>query len=151
MFCRRVIERDLPELVEMARRFWSESPVHRDFRFDPGKVADLITMTSDHPDWLAIVAADERGICGMALVYAATMFFGPDVEVCDLAFYVDPARRGGRAAVLMLADIEAFARLHRAGKVSIGIHTGINHAQAVRFFTKLGFELDGQLVSKRLV
>jgi GNAT superfamily N-acetyltransferase len=149
VWVRRVTDEDVADVVELAWAFWSESPLHRDFPFDAVKVEGLIRNALAADDsWLALIVVDDDRIVGMALVFAMHMFFGPAIEVGDLAFYVRPDARGGRAALLLEREIASWAALVGASKVSIGIHTGINHDPARRFFEKRGYGLTGLMLSK---
>jgi GNAT superfamily N-acetyltransferase len=76
------------------------------------------------------------------------MFYGPDKECTDLAFYVDRAVRGGSVAFRMLSRIDWWASDLGAERIAIGIHNGINHEQGVRFFSKLGYKPQGILMEK---
>lgn len=148
-YVRRAIEADLDALLPLCRQFHAESPHHSRLRFSEARVAELILAALANPDWLALVACDDDGtIIGMGLFYFALAFFSDEGEVGDLTFWVAPEHRGGRAAVLMLKDLEGWVKLKRAKRLSIGVTTGINEAQAARFFARFGFERHGILLVK---
>lgn len=148
MIVRRVVARDLPDVVEMARAFHAESPNHRDMTFDEAKVLDLVDHAATGDQWLAIVARNDADeLVGMALMLAIEPYYSSDTEVVDLAFYVRPGSRNGRAAIGLMKEICSWAGAIGAKRLQMGIHTGINHDRALSFMLKCGFEPVGLVVS----
>lgn len=145
----RVTPADLPEVLDMARAFWAESPTHRQLAYNDAKVVNLVAAAMEDPDWLAIIVRGSDGaLSGMALFYALPAYFSDDLELADLAFYVAPGRRGGLTAAALLRAVAEFGREKQVKRVTIGINTGINHEQALRFFAKAGFGVTGYLVGQ---
>ena len=91
-YARRAIRSDIAPIVEMARIFHAESPTHSPWPFSADKVAALVDAAIDAPDWCPIVAVDDHGLCGMALVFAMPMYFSDTLQGGDLAFYVPKTR-----------------------------------------------------------
>ncbi len=140
MHVRRASVLDLPEILPLARAFHAESPYHREFAFDDDKVEQLITAASTDPAWCALVVADDDGIFGLALFFAAEMFFSRALEAADLTFYVAPAKRGTRAAFRLMQQVREWAEMRGCAKLSVAPNTGINHDATARFLEKLGFQ-----------
>lgn len=143
IYTRRAVPRDLEQLLPLCRQFHAESPVHSKRVFEDARVEQLILDALVNDTWLAVVAVDEDEIVGMGLFYAFPTFFGPDIEVGDLTFYVTPDRRGSHAAVGILEEVCKWAELKGAAHLQIGLNTGIREAAALRFFTRFGFERTG--------
>lgn len=139
---------DMADALFLARRMHEESPLHRDYNFHAAKVSELITNAIAADDWLPLLAHKDGKPIGMALLVVAQTFFGTDNECSDLVFYVDPVERGTRCAIKMLTFIEWWASDRDAKRIMIGVHNGINHEVAVRFFNKLGYLSQGILVEK---
>lgn len=146
-YVRRATEADLAELLPLCRLFHAESPHHSRLRFSEARVDELIRAALTNRDWLALVAcSDDGAIIGMGLFYYALAFFSDEAEIGDLTFWVHPDHRGGRAAVQILKELDDWYRLRRASRLNIGVTTGINEAQALRFFERFGFERHGVLL-----
>lgn len=142
--------RDMVAAVALAKAMHAESPLHRERDFDHAKVRDLIYSACANPDWLPLIGWRNGQAASMALVVCSEDFYGNDKYVSDLVFYVRPDHRGGTLAFRMLVEIEKWAKLAGANQLQIGIHTGINHAAAVRFFQGMGMEVRGLMVEKSL-
>lgn len=144
---RRAMEEDMSEILVLARRFHAESPVHRALSFSEQKVSNLIRTAFEDPAWLPIVAVDDQGIIGIGLFWCLPEFYSEDRVAGDIVFYVAPDRRGSWAAIKMLDYVVEWARAAGALAYRMGIHTGINHDQAVRFFEKRGLKLTGFMMT----
>lgn len=147
-YARRAIAGDMEAVVALAAAFHAESPLHSTHPFNEAKVRALIGAALPDPAWLPVVACDDEGLCGIALVYAMPMFFSEDLQAGDLAFYVTPNRRGGRAAIAMLNHIEEWAQAKSVAVIEFGINTGIRHLQSRSFFAKSGYREVGLIVRK---
>ncbi len=139
---------DMEAVVAMAQTFHAESPVHSPFPFNVEKVRQLVAAAIASADWCPIVAVDDEGLCGMALVYAMPLFFSDALVGGDLAFYVPRSRRGTRAALEMAEFIENWRVSRGVVAMDIGINTGINHDTALSFFMKCGYQPVGMIVRK---
>lgn len=150
MIVRRAEAGDLPDLLSLAATFHRESSLNSWLPFSPAKVHKLIVDAISDPDWLPLVAYSNGELAGMALIVSMETFFGPAREAGDLAFYVDPARRGGRAAVAMLKAIIAWCAGKGIARLTIAPNTGIAHDSAVSFFRKAGMDVTGTALTRRL-
>ena len=147
-YARRALPFDLPEILEMARAFHAESPLHSPYLFSTEKVENLVGHAINAPEWCPVVAIDDAGLCGMALVFAMPMFFSDALQGGDLAFYVPQTRRGSLAAREMAEFIEQWRTRMGVVAMDIGINTGINHDRALSFFMKCGYRPVGIVVRK---
>lgn len=151
MLIRRAVAGDIPDLLPLCRQFHAESPVHSQLPYDEPTVITLLTNTISDSSWLAQVAIDDDdAIIGMSLHYCMVSWFSTALEAGDLAFYVIPEKRGGRAALKLLGGILRWFETSGALRLQQGITTGINDDAAERFFAKMGFERSGVLVQRRV-
>lgn len=142
---------DMPAIIGMARAFHLESPVYRDQPFDPIKVHRLVATAIGDDDWLALVAFASGGeLVGMGLFFALESYFGPSIEVGDLAFYVAPNRRGSLAAAGIMEKLLDWSVTKDAYCVDLGVNTGINTDKAGQFFEHCGFIQKGLLFRRVL-
>lgn len=148
---RRAELADMPDIIGMAMAFHSEAPAHNWLPFDAGHVHELVENAICNPDhWLPLIAEADDGLAGMALIVAMPTFFGPAMEASDLAFFVEPGRRGSRVALDMLALITNWAVERGCRRLTIAPNTGINHEQTVRFLGRCGFTPQGTVMVMRL-
>lgn len=149
-YVRRFTMADWRPVIQIARTFHEESPVHSSHPFNEDQVRVLLTEAMGSPNYLPAVCMDDGQVVGIMLLFHMPMFFGPHTEVGDLAFYVVPDRRGTRAAQLLLEFGERWARSCGARVIRMGITTGIRDAAVQRFFTKNGHRQIGTLMEKSL-
>lgn len=154
---RPATEHDIPVLVEMSRALHAESPRFSKLTFSPEKVAWLIrsmvvgTLVTA-PVGGALVAEKGGTIVGMIGGFIYSPCFSTDKVASDYTFYVRPEhRRKGRAAILLIRALEAWAVEQGAVEIVPGTATLIDAAGTVSFFAKLGYENVGCLLSKRLM
>lgn len=151
MIVRPATMEDMPAVIGMAAQFHAESPVFSPQPFDPVKVHQLVAAAIGDDDWLALVAFASGGeLVGMGLFFAMESFFGPSLEVGDLAFYVAPTRRGSLAAAGIMERLLSWAEAKGAYSVDLGVNTGINPEKAGQFFEHCGLGLKGQLYRRVL-
>lgn len=136
-------------LLQMAAAFHAESPTFRDMAFDPQQLEDFLDTVMDNPDWYGAIAHDDRGPCGMALVYCMETIFGPTKECCDMAFYVIPERRHGRCAGMILDQLVTWAFERGAVRFTIADRSGISGSDGT-FWEKKGLERQGAIFSTAL-
>lgn len=147
-YARRAITADIEQIIAMAKLFHAESPAHSPYPFNEAKVAALVAAAIASPEWCPVVAVDDDGLVGMALIYAMPMYFSDALEGGDLAFYVPKGRRGSLAAAHMMQFIETWLVSVGVAVTTIGINTGINHDTALSFFVKCGYRPSGLIVRK---
>jgi len=148
-YVRRAVAADLPDLLPLCRAFHLESPHHRMLSFSDARVEQLVMAAMSNDEWLAIVACNGDGaLIGMGLFYCMEAFFSEEREIGDLTFWVHPAHRGGRAALMMMKELLAWYKAKGASRIQIGVTTGINDEPARAFFERFGFEQKGILLSR---
>lgn len=145
---RRCTDKDMYQVLRLARKMHAESPLHSLYPFSVEKVTHLVESARASADWLAVVVVKDMILIGFALVAKTPMYFSDSDEVVDLAIYIAPDSRGGRAALLLIKFIEHWAQHLGVARIAFGIHTGINHDQALSFFVKMGYVPEGIQITK---
>jgi GNAT superfamily N-acetyltransferase len=134
-------------VAKMARDMHAESPVYSQWPFEEEVLDQWISLCRDNDDWLCLIAWDNGEPIGFLAVGSVPMLFNRLKTVDDLALYVVPHRRGSSAALRMLRIMESWAA-QRAVAIRMGVTTGTNHPQAIRFLKRLGYEQTGVLLTK---
>lgn len=117
-----------------------EESWYRDFKFVPDRVDAVLHQCFTNPDWLALVLEEEDGrVVGFFCAVATEHFFSTDRYACDLAFYIEPEKRGGMIAVRVIKAYEAWCRIKQVVEVHIGISTDVDAARTAAFYQKMGF------------
>jgi GNAT superfamily N-acetyltransferase len=140
---------DLPDVTELARIMHGEAPNYRDFPFDELRLQDWFGLFLKEKNWLCILAVDEQhGPIGMLAVAMLPMIFCYEQQIDDVAFFVHPDWRGTTAAIRMIRYLETWAKANGAAQIRIGLTTGTNEAQSIRFLERFGFHRTGSLMSR---
>jgi GNAT superfamily N-acetyltransferase len=134
-------------VAAMARNMHAESPVYSQWPFDKDALMGWIDLCRDNDDWLCLIAWDNGVPIGFLAVGATPMLFNEARTVDDLALYVAPERRGSTAALRMLRVMEPWAQ-QRSVAIRMGVTTGTNERQAVKFLERLGYRQTGVLLTK---
>ncbi len=114
--------------------------------FDSGRVrARLERMVNDpQASNFAVVARREDGsLSGYMAGKVEEYFFCGERIASSVFLFVDPARRGGLAAVKMVLAFRAWARSRGAVEIYIGVAGGVNVERTGRFLQRLGLKLTG--------
>lgn len=117
-------------------------PIDRDYtRESFGKFVDGETFE-------IFVAEASNKIVGFMMAVISPHFFTKEVEVEHYIFYVHPTKRGSKAAMLLIAEMERWGKEQGATASRIGIHTALNIERTGRFYKKMGYRLIGTLFRK---
>lgn len=155
MQIRRATEADLPRIVEMAQRFYPESPyppLYGDMPEAQAAGLALVVMNGYGNIEPGVVLVAEAGgaLVGMVCLCADRGTFNPAVKMAsELVFWVEPEYRGGMAAVRLLRAAEEAARdmgitVNRMAVLSS------SPAQAAQLYERMGYTLTESYYSKRL-
>lgn len=136
-------------VAAMARNMHAESPVYSQWPFDKDSLMGWIDLCRENEDWLCLIAWDNGLPIGFLAVGAVPMLFNRLKTIDDLALYVVPERRGSTAALRMLRMMEPWAA-QRGVAIRMGVTTGTNQQQAVRFLERLGYRQTGVLLTKTI-
>jgi GNAT superfamily N-acetyltransferase len=131
---------DIPETVELARKFVAESAFSR-FQFSPEKMAVNLSLAITHPHiaFCHVVEHDEK-LVGALLGYISEFFFGSDLIASDSGWFILPEYRGSRSAVRLLKNFQAWAKANGAKEVAMGVSTDVNPEKTGALLQKLGYK-----------
>lgn len=96
-----------------------------------------------------VVSEGADGIDGMFAGHIGEFWFSRETCASDIVFFVRPTRRGGLAAVRMIQEFVAWARVRRAAEVSISQSSGVRLEETQRLFTGMGFTYVGGIYKWR--
>lgn len=155
---RAAVEADLPAVHVFGGALHSESAYYSQFRYDAQRVDAVLraALAAHQRDEDACFFVAQQTFpaprpVGAFIAMLAPYWFSAETYVADLSFYVAPEHRGGRAAMLLRAAVEAWARHKGATSLVLGVSTGINAEYTQRFYEKLGHSPVGRSFVKRLV
>lgn len=135
-------------MVRLARAMHDESPHYSAYPFVDGVLVEWCKLCITDDNWLCLVAWDGDLPIGFIAIGSVPMLFSTERTVDDLGLFVLPARRGSSAALRLYKTAEPWART-KGREMRMGITTGTNPEQAASFFTRLGFEQTGILLTKK--
>lgn len=150
---RRATLGDLSAMVALGQAMHQESPRYRDMQFDTAKVGRLLQHLVTAGDAAGVVLVAEEGglLIGGAIGIAGERWFGPDRYVTDLAVYLSPDHRGGRAFMRLVDAFEEWTAAQGVTKLDIGVSTGVHVERTVCAYERLGYTLDPtRIVTKTL-
>ena len=138
-----------PELIALARSMQAESPVYQPYPFDADRLMTWVNLCLSDPDWLCLMAWDEEGnAIGFIAVGSVPMMFSSARSVDDLGLYVIPSWRGTTTALRLVRQMEGWAS-SKAEVIRLGVTTGTNEDQTVKFLERLGYKQTGILLTKQ--
>lgn len=134
---RQATPADLPELIRLGQIMHAESPEYRDMVFCPDTLGrTLLAAMESH--FLCVAERADGTLAGGLAAMAVRHWFGPSIQACDLALFVDPQARGGIAAARLIRAYVEWARAAGAQKIALGITTGIEAEITARLCERLG-------------
>lgn len=142
-------QEDGPAVLALARLMQQEAPQYRNYPFEVERFDEWASLFLTNDDWLCVLAVDEEaGPIGMLAVGCVPMIFCSERTVDDVVFFVHPDWRGTTAALRMLRHMEPWAKARGATAIRMGVTTGTNPAQTIRFLDRFGYKLTGWLLTK---
>ena len=130
---------DIPETVELARKFVEESAFSR-FQFSHEKMAANLAMSVTHPDRAFCHVVEHDGkLVGALVGYISEFFFGPDLIASDSGWFILPEYRGSRSAVRLLKNFEKWGKANGAKEIAMGISTDVMPEKTGALLQKLGY------------
>ena len=131
---------DIPETVELARKFVEESAFSR-FTFSHEKMAANLSLAITHPHIAFCHVVEHEGkLVGALVGYISEFFFGPDLIASDSGWFVLPEYRGSRSAVRLLKNFEKWAKANGAKEVAMGVSTDVSPEKTGALLQKLGYK-----------
>lgn len=131
------------QMIEIAMGIHGDS-VYGDLPLDEAKLIRQLAACGDIvPDRYFRLAVREDEVLGGFYGHVRKTFFCDEILAHDLGWWVKPASRGGRAAILLLADFEKWAKEQGARKVMVGQSTGRNIEQTTKLYEHCGYRVIG--------
>lgn len=138
---------DIPTFVALGREMHKESPVYRKYDFDEPKVYDYFRQLIES-DWGIVITLvkDDEIIGGIAAIQCP-QWFGSDRWASDIALFIHPDHRGGRAALSLLRAYIAEAKAKGASQIVMATSTGFEPERIGQLFEAVGFQKIGAVYS----
>lgn len=135
-------EADILAMIALGRQMHAEGRF-RKFPYDEARLlaAGRAGLGKGNP---GLLIAERNGqVIGMIVAFAGEQFFSPVKVATSQLFYVAKEARKGRAAVLLLRGLRAWAKAAGAAEVNLNTTIGLDLARTDRFLRKLGFRQTG--------
>ena len=146
--CRLLVEADRERIIELGRQNVAELVPWLDFNLD--RINGLVTR-SLAGNLTFFVAEEDDEVIGYLVAekvpYPASSGFYVDQRL----FYVEPRKRGSRAAAKLFTGFVRWAELQQAEEIFAGIGWGDRSVAASRWMRRFGFEPAGQQIMRRRV
>lgn len=137
---RRAAPEDLPALSRMADAMRKESPRYAAVSFSPERMTAMLQAMLSSVCCAVFVAEESGAVVGMIGMMSANYFFSDERYACDLAVYVIPERRGGRAGLALVRAAESWAKAQGVREICLGVSAGIDAERVGGFYRVLGYE-----------
>lgn len=144
MFVRLAIESDVEQYVELARLAVDESARH--LGFNPDKVRATFRRYIDEARPTIFVVDDKRSVIGFLNAYMNEYDFADGIFTIQHVLFVDPNRRGTRAAALLMNEFVRWSDMLGAKENVGGNDNGLYTEKTTRFLKRFGFEKSGDFL-----
>lgn len=141
MIIRLAMDYDLPAFIEMARANVFETLRHHDFEEDHVKATFYRYLTRANPT--IYIVEEMRQPIGFLLTELCSYDFKSGHYLTQKVMYVQPDKRGTRAAALMVEHLIAEAERLGVQEIVGGNDNGFNSERTARFLEHYGFERAG--------
>lgn len=145
---RRLTEADRDQVLRMGRALVDESPNFRGKGFEEAKASAIISHAAKGQGCVGFVAVEGDEIIGMVIMLVVEQLFSYHKYATDIVLYVKPERRLGRAALLLMREVERWAKEENIPEVTFGVGTGIHLDKTVHMYEKLGYKVTGTSLTK---
>lgn len=135
---------DIERIVDLGALMHAESPTWSRLRLSRDKLAAIVELAINQG--FAKVVDDCGEVVGGMLALAVPHWFSGDMVACDVAMFIDPAHRGGMAAVRLLNAYALWAREAGATLVHFGVTTGVHNDKTQALCERLGWRQVGALM-----
>jgi hypothetical protein len=151
MIVRQYKKTDWPSMYRLARTMHDESPAYRDISFSPEAI-EAIEQGIFLGQFVCFIAERDDEILGFFIGGLTPFFFSKEFFAYDVAFFVDPACRGGAGVALKLfTEFIAWSNKSGAKEIRVCTTTGVNTEQYGKFMKKLGLVPAGTFFARQLV
>lgn len=139
---------DVQQLVELGALLHAESS-YASIPFDHAKVENTLQALMNGVGVVFVAEVDSLVVGGLA-GGITEQWFSREKLAFDYSFFIVPQHRGGVLAKEMIDTFIAWARMNGAGKVRVGITTGIRVESTGRLYRSCGFKDAGVLFERNL-
>ena len=147
---------DIPQIVEMAKRFYPESPYPHIYGDVPEEQAAGLVIVAMQgmaeygivPGAMLVAEHGDR-LIGMLCLHIDPATFNPAVIAAELVWWMDPEYRGGMAGIRLVKAGEETAPERGATVMNMGV-LATSPAEAQTLLERLGYKPSHTILSKRL-
>ena len=146
---RNATEADVDTIVKMARHFIAFAPHATIAEYDDADIATAIRACMEHG--VLLVAEQDDAVVGMLFGVVSGLWFAPrTLWASELAWWVEPAARGGTAGIRLITAFQDWAREQGAKVVAMSsLH--LDHDNRVSsVLQRMGFEQSEHTYIKRI-
>ena len=148
---------DIPRIVELARRFYTESAYPLIYGEMPqeqaaGLVIIAMQGLAEHGivPGVMLVAEEAGCLVGMACLHIDSSTFNPVTVACDIAWWLAPEHRGIEATMLLLKAVEQAA--HRRGADVLRMAcVAISQSNAAAAYERMGYAHTETVFTRRVL
>lgn len=148
MFVRLADRPDLDTIVAMGANNVAETMPGEDY--DPAIVRETFAKylrTANPTFW---VVEDQRRVIGFLEAYMGTYDYRAGLYTVQKVLYVTPAKRGTRAAVLLIRELIRWSKMLGADRIVGGNDNSFRSERTAKFLSHFGFEQVGYAMNLTL-
>tara|TARA_R110000787_G_scaffold97868_10_gene201630 strand:+ start:116 stop:571 length:456 start_codon:yes stop_codon:yes gene_type:complete len=132
---------DVDGLVELGRKHHAEGFTR--LGYDGAKVEKLIMSHMTDANKFGRVAEKDGEIIGAIAGWMGEYPYSRDLVATDSWFFIDPTKRGGVAALRLMAEFKTWARERGAKEIYISVSSGYHLEKMDKLFNRVGFNCVG--------
>ena len=132
------------QVLQLAHEMHAESVSHNDMPLDDAKLIQQLETSHSMPDsvYLRLAVLGEDVLGGFFGIISTTFF--SDERACkDMAWFIRKDRRGGAAALLLVAAFEQWGLDRGVRKFFLGQSTGVSIETTTKLYEHLGYRVVG--------
>jgi hypothetical protein len=139
------------QVLALAREMHAESVSHKDMPLDEAKLLQQLRASHSMPDTVYFkLCVRGNDVLGGFFGQITSVYFGAAKAAKDLAWFVQRTHRGSVAALLLVADFEAWGMSHGVKDFFLGQSTGVKIEATRALYEHLGYEVVGVNTRKRV-
>lgn len=145
IFCRLATEADRAAIVELAHQHQMEAAPH--LAFDLDRMHATINRALAKANLTIFVAEEDDAVIGYLAAVKAPYAACAGFYIEQQLFYVEPRKRGSRAAAKLFAGFVRWAEFQQAEEIFAGIW---GRKAGARWLRRFGFDSAGQQMRRRV-
>lgn len=144
-------ETDLPTILEIAQKFWEESPSYQQRPINIQKVERHLKGLIMNPHGCLFICLDDQdNIVGGFAGAIVEEWQADSFMAFDYCLFVKPEHRGSKAAYLLINAFLYWAKTNGATWVQCGTATLIDTEKTINFYKRMGFEHTGSFLERKI-